>query len=160
MCNWCEKEGYWECDGEGGDCGGANDDGDCVKKPHGGGWEIDCTRPLQDKDGNPVKNPHGKPVIVRIVGTCDQDGDNLVVKLNGKPVPHDKDDEPPKLPQYPDGRKRAWKINNVFQLEPGVPVRVQAYVYEYDSKLHKDPRHPTKGWGPNIRVLSVRGGNS
>jgi len=172
MCTWCAAYGYWECDGEGGDCqgpgGGGHGDEPCVQVPHGGGWTINCKRPLRYNNANPVPDPRDPldSVTVHIVAQVNPNG--LMVKLNGKTVtPMDNDGEQPPLPDYKDGRpERTWAVNIPFQLPwPAVdndddkpdfeiPVRVQAYAYDYDSKYHPNPNHPTSGSGPKIRVYA------
>ena len=165
MCVWCEEWGYWECDGEGGDCQGSpGGDDHCVETPPQGGWRINCTKTLRYTNGNPVPDPGNPQAVVKvhIVGMVTPQG--LTVRLNGKAVPIEKDGEKPRPPTYPDDRgTRDWVINTPFALpwpmleqegddpKREVQVRVQAYRYKADS--HRNPPPHPQGEGPKIRVI-------
>lgn len=160
-CNWCEN--YWDCDGEGGECGGGGftpvgleiaaaaggrpppkvppDAPPKVKPPEAGEPVnppnlIDYTVPLWDEG-------KGDWVSVEVWAFCPGDQNTTpIVKLNGCPVP----------PVIQPGGKapphnRAWQINCGFDCPQwDVPnVRVQAYSYD-----GSDNNPPTSGFWPKI----------
>lgn len=171
MCQFCD--GYWECDGEGGE-------GQCLAREvrcedHGSqppdppGWSRRLHEILKYRDGLDVLGQNEQPIRFEMHGSVDQQSHELTVTVNGWEVEHENDHKPPPAP-HPD-RDRTWHINYEFTLrakgtgEPvqdkdgdEVRVRVQAYPYEYKDDWHKDTHCPDAkdGWGPKMRIWAVK----
>lgn len=168
-CIYCANQGYWECDGEGGEC--PPDvvppvHPPCPKGPDTPHWKIrygyDNQKPmvLKYRNGQPVKGQDHKPVTIKVDATVEP----LRVEVNGHDVGHGKENGGTQVPYPGDPRNRVWQIDKVWTLkeengsdvvkdEDGndVRVRVEAYAYTRDAchgSGHKEGR------GPKVRLYA------
>ena len=171
MCIWCN--GWWECDGEGGECG-ALPDPVCKAVETQTGWKVDCRVTLKDANEKDVRDSNGDPIEIHVVASVQPPGPNgLKVAINGKEIEDDDGAPRPKMPYQPDkqgrNRDRTWAVNCRHELtreddgsvvlgQDGKPVeiRVQGYPYHFHPPYHSGGTgHVTHGWGPKVRVMAV-----
>lgn len=165
MCKYCN--GYWECDGEGGEGNCLRDRAECDPSPAEPGWKRTLHEVLRDAKKNDIVGPAG-PIRIEMKGRVDQQSHTLTVEVNGFEAPHTNDGES-HLEPHKNQRDRRWHINCQFPLrekgqggpvldKEGKPVwvRVQAYPYEYVPEWHKKHDEDAKsGWGPKMRIWAV-----
>lgn len=173
MCEWC-PEGYWECDGEGGECphsGGEDGRGQRSPQPVPTGWTCIDRDILRKAKRKPVPDKDGQEIELAIDARVTNGA--LVVTLNDCPVPHGGGGGP--AVPHPG---RTWQIDREVKLhragqgcgtnaevigQSGQPVkvRVQAYKYDYDPQNPDHKRHADHGTdhgtGPKVRVRYVSG---